>query len=299
MRWKPAAETAEPAKSEKTDLGNRITEGQLPSVSHTDQKVRNTMTDRGLLAVSFGTSVPEAEAAIINTEKALKAAFSDRIFARAFTSRIICRKLEKEGRAVDSPEMAMERLLGQGVRDLLIQPTHLTPGEEFDKLCRIAEDFRGRFETIHIGRPLISADRDLLAVTDAVLRHYPKGRDEALLLMGHGSEHFANMIYPAMQTAFRLKGAENVFVGTVEGWPVFEDCLVQLKAFRPSRVELAPLMLVAGDHALNDMAGPEEDSWRSRLTADGFTVACRTEGIGMWDEICGIYVDHARAALDG
>ena len=256
------------------------------------------MTDRGLLVVSFGTSVPEAEEAIINAENALKAAFPDRLFARAFTSRIICRKLEKEGRPVDTPETAMECLLRQGVRDLMIQPTHLTPGEEFDKLCRIAEEFRGRFEMVRIGRPLISGDRDLLMVADAVLRHYPVERDTALLLMGHGSEHFANMIYPAMQTAFRLKGAANVFVGTVEGWPAFEDCLPQLKAFRPARIELAPMMLVAGDHALNDMAGPEDDSWRSRLRAESFTVECHTEGIGMWDEICGMYIDHARAALD-
>ena len=145
---------------------------------------------------------------------------------------------------------------------------------------------------------ILSGDRDLLMVADAVLRHYPVERDTALLLMGHGSEHFANMIYPAMQTAFRLKGAANVFVGTVEGWPAFEDCLPQLKAFRPARIELAPMMLVAGDHALNDMAGPEDDSWRSRLRAESFTVECHTEGIGMWDEICGMYIDHARAALD-
>ena len=248
--------------------------------------------------MSFGTSVPEAEQAIINVENALKAAFQDRVFARAFTSRIICRKLEKEGRPVDSPEMAMEHLLGQGVRDLLIQPTHLTPGEEFDKLCRITEKFREQFEVVRIGRPLISGNRNLLMVADAVLRHYPVGRDTALLLMGHGSEHFANMTYPAMQTAFRLKGAANVFVGTVEGWPAFEDCLPQLKAFQPARVELAPMMLVAGDHALNDMAGQEDGSWRSRLAAEGFAVECHTEGIGMWDEICGIYIDHARTELD-
>ena len=174
------------------------------------------MTDRGLLAVSFGTSVPQAEAAIRSVEDALRNAFPDRAFGRAFTSRIICRKLEREGRPADSPETAMERLLAQGVRDLLIQPTHLTPGEEFDKLCRIADGFRDRFDTVRVSRPLISGEGDLLAVADAVLRHYPQRENEALVLMGHGSEHFANMIYPAMQTAFRLKGAENVFVSTVE-----------------------------------------------------------------------------------
>ena len=257
------------------------------------------MTEKGLLAVSFGTSVPEAETAIINVENVLKKAFPGREFARAFTSRIICRKLEREGRPVDSPEMALERLLAEGVRELLIQPTHLTPGDEFDKLCGIVEEYRGRFNAVHMGRPLISGDEDLLAVADAVLRRYPTRACEALLLMGHGSGHFANMIYPALQTAFRLRGAENVFVGTVEGWPLFEDCLTQLKSLAPERVKLAPLMLVAGDHALNDMAGPEEDSWRGRLAAEGFAVEYHAEGIGMWDEICGIYCEHARAAVDG
>ena len=247
--------------------------------------------------MSFGTSVPQAEKAILHVEEVLREAFPDRTFARAFTSRIICRKLEREGRPVDSPESALERLLSEGVRDLLIQPTHLTPGDEFDKLAGIVDGYRARFDTVRMGRPLISDCGDMLAVADAVLHHYPRSGDGALLLMGHGSGHFANMIYPALQTAFRLRGTRDVFVGTVEGWPLFEDCLAQLKDLRPARVELAPLMLVAGDHACNDMAGDEDDSWRRRLEAEGFSVEYRLEGLGLWDEVCALYREHALKSL--
>ena len=247
------------------------------------------MNEKALIAVSFGTSVPGAEEAILNVENALRAACPDRTFRRAYTSRIICRKLAREGRPVPTPEEALEELAAVGVRDVLIQPTHLTPGDEYDKLCGIAAQYRARFASMRIARPLISAPEDLVAVADAVLSHYPLSEGQALLLMGHGSGHIANMIYPALQTAFRLKGAENIFIGTVEGWPELNDCIDQLKRGAWKTVELAPLMLVAGDHAQNDMAGPEPDSWKSRLEAEGYTVRCHLEGVGMWKEICELY----------
>ena len=256
------------------------------------------MKDKALLAVSFGTTVPGAEAAIAHTEAALREASPAREFRRAYTSRIICRKLAREGRPVPTPEEALEELGAGGVRDVLIQPTHLTPGDEYDKLCRIAEGYRARFETMRIAKPLISSPEDLLAVADAVLAHYPPQENQALLLMGHGSEHIANMIYPALQTAFRLRGASRVFVGTVEGWPELADCLTFLRRSPCRSVLLAPLMLVAGDHAQNDMAGEEPDSWKSLLEAEGFEVRCHLEGIGMWDEVCALACAHARAAAE-
>lgn len=251
------------------------------------------MNDKAILAVSFGTSVPGAEAAIVNMENALRAEFPDREFRRAYTSRIICRKLAREGRPVPGPEEALEELAAAGVRDVLIQPTHLTPGDEYDKLCRIAEGYRGRFARMRISAPLIVCPEDLNAVADAVLAHYPPQEGRALLLMGHGSGHIANMIYPALQTAFRLKGADSVLVGTVEGWPGFSDCLAQLRRGPWKSVELAPLMLVAGDHTMNDMAGDGPESWRSLLEAEGYAVSCRLEGVGMWDEVCALIRRHA------
>ena len=250
------------------------------------------MKEKALCVVSFGTSVPGAEAAITTIEAALRNACPEREFRRAFTSRIICRKLAREGRPVQSPEEALEELAAGGVRDVLVQPTHLTPGEEYEKLCRIASAYAGRFDTLRIAAPLIAGAQDLLAVTDAVLAHCMPEADEALLLMGHGTGHIANMIYPALQTALRLRGEARAFVGTVEGWPALEDCLAQLQRGPWKKVLLAPLMLVAGDHAMNDMAGDAPDSWKSRLESAGFAVRCRLEGIGMWDEVAALYRRH-------
>ena len=255
------------------------------------------MNEKALLAVSFGTSVPEAEKAIVCTEEALRKAFPDRKLLRAFTSRIICRKLEREGRPVLSPEAAFERLAEEGCRDVLVQPTHLTPGDEYEKLCGIAAKYEASFERFRLGRPLICGEKDLLAVARAVLAHHPAAKD-ALVLMGHGADNFANLIYPALQTAFRTLGADNVFVGTVEGWPRLADLIPLLRRGGFRRVELAPLMLVAGDHARNDMAGDEAESWKNVLSAAGFEVACRIEGIGEWPEIGALYAAHA-AETDG
>ena len=254
------------------------------------------MNDKALVAVSFGTSVPEAETAIAHVEAALRTACPDRSFLRAYTSRIICRKLAREGRPVLSPEAALEQLEAEGCRDVAIQPTHLTPGDEYDKLCRIAADYAPRFETLRMGRPLISGAEDLLALAEIVRLRYPV-TDGALLLMGHGSSHIANMIYPALQMAFRLQGAENVFVGTVEGWPTLSDCLTQLMQSGVRTVQLAPLMLVAGDHARNDMAGAGEESWSSVLQNHGFAVTCAMDGLGQWDEIAALYRSHLEALL--
>ena len=248
--------------------------------------------EKALLAVSFGTSVPEAEKAIDNVEETLRNSLPDRTLLRAYTSRIICRKLEAEGRPVMTPEAAFEKIAGDGCRDVMIQPTHIAPGDEYEKLCRIAEEHRDSFDHFRIGRPLICNEKDLLAASKAVLTHYPTA-DGALLLVGHGSESFANMIYPAFQTAFRVLGADNVFVGTVEGWPGLTDIIPQLKRAGYKRIELAPLMLVAGDHAENDMAGSDEGSWKSILLNEGFEVSCHIEGIGEWAEIAELYGRHA------
>ena len=248
--------------------------------------------EKALMAVSFGTSVPEAEKAIVNVEEAMRSAFPDRTLLRAYTSRIICRKLEGESRPVLTPEAAFELLIEKGCRDVLVQPTHLTPGEEYEKLCGIAEKYRSSFDALKIGKPLIATPEDLLTVAKAVLAHYPITKG-ALLLMGHGTGHIANMIYPAMQTAFRLLGSDNVFIGTVEGWPELSDCIKQLKERGCKHVTLAPLMLVAGDHARNDMAGDDAVSWKSVLETEGISVCCHIEGIGQWPEIGAMYVRHA------
>lgn len=255
---------------------------------------------KALMVVSFGTSVAEAETAILNVEKTLREALSDHIFVRAFTSRMICRKLASEGRPVMSPEEAFEKLASEGAEQVIVQPTHLTPGDEFDKLCRIADQYRSRFQELRVGRPLISDEEDLLRTADIIWEKY--GTDlkerEALLLMGHGTTHIAGMIYGALQTAFRIKDKEQVFIGTVEGWPGLEECILQLKKGGYKEVRLAPLMLVAGDHVRNDMAGDDEDSWKSRLEAEGFEVVCHIEGMGSFASTASLYLQHVKKTLE-
>jgi sirohydrochlorin cobaltochelatase len=247
---------------------------------------------KALLAVSFGTSVPGADAAIISVENALKEACPDRDLFRAYTSRIICRKLRDEGRPILTPEEALELIAAEGYTDVIVQPTHLTPGKEYEKLCSISAGFEDRFVSLRVASPLISSPEDLKDVAEAVLAHFPPQDGRALVLMGHGTGHIANMIYPALQTAFRLAGAEEVYVGTVEGWPGIDDVVRQLKKSGCREIDLAPFMLVAGDHAVNDMAGYDPDSWKSILSGEGFTVRCVLEGIGSWDEIHSIYSGH-------
>ncbi len=255
---------------------------------------------KALMVVSFGTSVAEAETAILNVENTLREALSDHIFVRAFTSRMICRKLAAEGRPVLSPEEAFEKLAAEGAEQVIVQPTHLTPGEEFDKLCRIADQYRNRFQTLRIGRPLISDEQDLLKTAEIIWEKYGTDlkEDEALLLMGHGTAHIAGMIYGALQTAFRIEEREPLFVGTVEGWPGLKECILQLKKGGYKAVRLAPLMLVAGDHVRNDMAGDDEDSWKSRLEAEGFEVACRIEGMGSFASTASLYLEHVKKTLE-
>ena len=255
-----------------------------------------------MLAVSFGTSVPGAEISIKHIEDVLKMNCPDRLFLRAFTSRMICRKLAREGRPVLTPEEAFDQMTAEGVEDVIVMPTHFTPGDEYDKLVRIAEDYRERFVRLSVGRPLVAGDRDLLAAARCVREHFADicggagDKSTALLLMGHGSAHIASMIYGAIQTAFRIQGCENIFVGTVEGWPALSDCVDQLKKGKYRTVHLSPFMLVAGDHALNDMAGGGPDSWKSVLESEGFEVIYHLEGMGSWENIAALYEAHLAEA---
>lgn len=251
---------------------------------------------KALLAVSFGTSVPRARQSIQQVERALAAAAPGRAFARAYTSPTIRRILAGRGETVDGLEQALEKLAAAGVEDVVVQPTHLLYGIEYDKMKASADAFAPRFASFAFGRPLLASAADLRALAACVQRAYAPAQG-ALVLLGHGTGHFANMVYPAMQTALRLQGAADTFVGTVEGWPALEDVLAQLQAGGYDRVTLAPLMLVAGDHACNDMAGPEPDSWKSRLEAAGLAVTCRMEGLGLLEDVRALYAAHLRELL--
>lgn len=250
--------------------------------------------EQAIVITSFGTSVPEARVSITAVEEALKSAADGCVCVRAFTSSIIRRILAGRGENVPSVTQALEQLCAAGVRKVVVQPTHLLYGFEYDKLKAEAVAFASQFEQVVVGRPLLANTEDIQHFAGCLSQTFP-GRDgEAVVLMGHGTEHFANAVYPALQTALHLMGRDDLYIGTVEGWPSFDDVLNQLKE---RRVLLAPLMLVAGDHAKEDMAGDSPDSWKSRLEQAGFLVSCSFTGLGMYPWVQEMYRERLLSVL--
>ncbi len=231
---------------------------------------------KALVITSFGTSVPEARIGITAVEDVLTAAAPGYACVRAYTSPTIRRILRGRGEDIPSLSEALERLAAEDVRRVAVQPTHLLYGYEYDKLKAGAEAMAGRFAALTVGRPLLADHEDLRRFARHLSSDCPMEDGAVTVFMGHGTEHFANAAYPALQTALRLLDRQDLFVGTVEGWPGLEDILRQLEPGGPRRVHLLPLMLVAGDHTRNDMAG----DWKSRLEDAGHTVACSFTGLG-------------------
>ena len=258
------------------------------------------MEGKALLAVSFGTSYEDTlEKNIAAIERDLAAAFPERTLRRAFTSGMILRRWKKErGVDMDNVPAALERLEREGYTDVLVQPTHVMNGEEYHKLADQAEEFRGRFDRLTVGVPLLTAAEDYLDLGKALLEILPpQAEDRAVIYMGHGSEHQANSAYALMEYAFHDLGRSDVIVGTVEGYPDFAAALRRLKE-RPEvkEVELRPLMTVAGDHAKNDLAGEEPDSWKNVLEGLGYRVNCVLTGLGEYPQVRALFVAHARQA---
>ena len=258
------------------------------------------MEGKALLAVSFGTSYEDTlEKNIAAIERDLAAAFPERTLRRAFTSGMILRRWKRErGVEMDDVPAALGRLAGEGYTDILLQPTHVMNGEEYHKLADQAEQFRGRFDKLTVGVPLLTAAEDYLDLGRALMEILPpKSEERAVLYMGHGSEHQANSAYALMEYAFHDLGRDDVIVGTVEGYPNFDAALRRLKE-RPQvkEVELRPLMTVAGDHAKNDLAGEEEDSWKNVLEGMGYRTSCVLTGLGEYPQIRAMFVEHARQA---
>ena len=255
---------------------------------------------KALLVVSFGTTYAETRERTIGAiEKKLEERFPDREVRRAWTSNFIIKRVAKaEGLAIDTPEEAMQRLAEKGVTDLIVQPTHLSDGYENQRMEEIVRQHAGRFGTIRVGRPLLvtEEDRDFAA---QILPRICLGRDSgdrALLLMGHGSEKHPVPVYEQLQEKIGERGLDNVFVGTVEGTPTFEEAKNRLDKSGYKKVVLAPLMIVAGDHARNDLAGPDSDSWKSRLECAGYRTEVIMAGLGEYPEIQEMFVRHAAEA---
>lgn len=253
---------------------------------------------QALICVSFGTTVPSARQEIEAVEQALSAAAPERVMVRAFTSGMIRRVLAGRGQPVPSLPEALESLRRDGVEDVFVQPTHFLCGVEYDKLRAEALSAASGFARLRVGRPLLASTEDLRAVAAMVADRFPAETGRAVVLMGHGSTHFANVVYPAIQTIFELAGRPDIRVGTVESWPTLEEVRETLRSMKVERVHLAPLMLVAGDHALNDMAGESPDSWKTLLEQDGYAVTATLEGLGRREEIQALYAAHLTQDLN-
>ena len=231
------------------------------------------MSKKALLVVSFGTSFDEALPAIVNIEETCKKAFPEYDFFRAFTSGMIIRKLKKtRQQIIHSPEEIMEQLAGAGYEEVICQPTHIINGMEYEKMMNMLAPYKAKIPLIRVGTPLLTEEEDYKKACEIVMKEIklPMAEDEAFVLMGHGTEHFANSAYCQFENMLRDLGYENTYVGTVEGFPGLDYVIRRLKLRQIKKVYLMPLMIVAGDHARNDLAGAEEDSWDSILKAEGF-----------------------------
>lgn len=267
-------------------------------------KVRNEdgIGENELLVVSFGTSFNDSRRLTIGAiENDIEAAFPDYSVRRGFTANIVIDHVKKrDGVQIDDIDAALERAVNNGVKKLVIQPTHLMSGIEYDEITEKVANYSDAFEKVVFGEPLLTSDEDFSRVEKAIVdwtAEYDDG-ETAVCFMGHGTEHEANKIYQEMQDKLTADGHSNYFIGTVEATPTLEDVMAAVKKGGYKRVVLEPLMVVAGDHANNDMAGSEEDSWKSAFEKEGYEVECVLRGLGENEEIRKLYVEHAKAAID-
>lgn len=254
-----------------------------------------------LLAVSFGSSYNETrDVAIGAVENALQEAYPDYEVRRAFTSQIVIDILEeREGLEIDNVTEAMDRLVADGVKEVVIQPTHVMPGFEYDDVVAEVSEYESQFDSMKIGEPLVSSDADYDALVASLVEETADYNVEgtAVVFMGHGTHHEANVTYANLQQKLMDAGYSNYFVGTVEAAPSLEDVIALVDESGAEKVVLLPLMIVAGDHATNDMAGDEEGTWKTEFEKAGYEVECVLEGLGQYEGVQQILVDHAADAM--
>jgi len=254
-----------------------------------------------LLVVSFGTSYNESREATIGAiETSIAKAYPDFEMRRAFTSQIIIDKLkDRDGLEIDNVQEAMERMVADGVGTLVVQPTHVMSGLEYDEMIAAIEPFKDKFVNISYGLPLLTSDEDYAQVvsiiTDETKEYDVDGT--AIVFMGHGTEHEANSTYTKLQQFLTDAGYDNYFIGTVEATPSLEDVMASVEESGATKVVLLPLMIVAGDHANNDMAGDEEGSWKTAFKGSGYEVECVIKGLGEYSGIQQMFVKHAGDAI--
>lgn len=285
------------ADSEEAEEEEDTGDASLDNIRNQDE-----IGEKELLVVSFGTSYNDSRRETIGAiEDALEEAFPDYSVRRAFTSQIIIDHInDRDGYKIDNVEEALDRAVENGVKTLVVQPTHLMNGLEYTDLCDAIAQYADAFEQIEIGEPLLTSDADFEAVAKAITdatAQYDDGTT-AICFMGHGTEADSNSVYAQMQEVLTADGFENYYVGTVEATPSVDDVLAAVQEGEYTNVVLEPLMVVAGDHANNDMAGDEEGSWKTTFESAGYTVECLIEGLGSNEDIQKLYIEHAQAAID-
>ena len=292
--------------------------------SKDDPRNADDIGENELLVVSFGTSFNASRAADIKgIEDALQAAYPDWSVRRAFTAQIIINHVQaRDGEKIDNMQQAMDRAVANGVKNLVVQPTHLMHGAEYDEMMEMIDSYRDKFESVAVAEPLlgevgadaavINSDKEAVAkaitaaaVKDAGFDSLDAAAAEktAFVFMGHGTSHTAKVSYSQMQTTMQTLGYDNVFIGTVEGEPeetACENVIEAVKAAGYTKVGLRPLMVVAGDHANNDMAGADDDSWLSQFKASGAFEEVDTQiaGLGEISDIQQLYIAHTKAAIE-
>lgn len=270
----------------------------MPAIAGEQKKTAKT----GILLVAFGTTVPEAKVSMDHIDAMAKSRFPGMEIRWAYSSRIVREKLAIQGTLVDSPAQALARMMDDGFTHVAVQSLHTIPGEEFHSLRRTVAAFEGMpkgMTHIELGEPLLSRSDDMERAATALLSSIPSDRNkkDAIVFMGHGTHHPANIYYPGMQ--YYLSRLDPLaLVGTVEGSPSLDDVLLALGKQKPKRVFLMPFMSVAGDHAHNDMAGDEDDSWKSILTGKGYTCIPVIRGTAENQAFVDIWLDHLAAALE-
>lgn len=255
---------------------------------------------QAILVVSFGTSYNETRAVTLDAiERDIAAAYPDYEVRRAFTSQIIIDKLaSRDNLKIDNVAQAMGRLTADGFGTLIVQPTHVMNGSEYDEMKAMVAPYEENFEKLVYGTPLLTSTEDYKEAVAAISAELPQLKEhEAIVFMGHGTEHFANATYAALEYMFHHQGHRQIYVGTVEGFPVLDDVKNALAENKVEKVYLLPFMIVAGDHANNDMAGDEEDSWKIQLKAEGFAVEPIIKGLGEYQGIRAMFAEHVAAAI--
>ena len=257
---------------------------------------------KGILLVAFGSTIPEAQVSFENIEQSVKKSLPGVPVYWSYTSRIIIKKMAKEGKHLATPAEALAKMMRENFTHVVVQSLHTVPGAEFHGMLKNVHKFGGMdkgIKKVLVGYPLLATSEDVQRVAEAIIEVIPRERKkkEGVVLMGHGTHHPANVYYAAL--AYHLQKLDpNVFVGTVEGWPEIDDIEADLKKRRIKRVYLMPFMSVAGDHARNDMAGPEPDSWKSILEQEGIQCVPVLKGTAEYQEFVDIWVDHLRTALE-